>query len=135
MARYRKPLLQKGRRRRLGPCSFWYLAENGVRWCFEDERIRLWRIVNLPIVELCVWQRLFGLHGHVQDAGGGFGRHDAVSVILKIDWQIFSVVSESQWRFVQGRVCNCNWNFMRSYRVPMMLDESLPAPMTSAGSR
>ena len=36
----------------MGPCSFWYLGEErvseglercleGVRWCFEDDRIRL----------------------------------------------------------------------------------------------
>lgn len=38
--------------------------------------------VNLPVVELCVCEPFFGLHGHVQDAGGAFGRHDGVLIAL-----------------------------------------------------
>jgi hypothetical protein len=31
--------------------------------------------VNLPIVELCICETLFGLHGHIQDAWSGFRGH------------------------------------------------------------
>ena len=34
--------------------------------------------VNLPIVELRVWQTLLGLHSHVQNARCRFGGHDDV---------------------------------------------------------
>lgn len=49
--------------------------DSRFRWARDVERIRL-RVVNLPVVKLCVWQTLFGLHGHVQNAWRGFGRHD-----------------------------------------------------------
>jgi hypothetical protein len=54
---------------------------NGGEFGFEGEKNST-AGVNLPIVELCVCEPFLGLHGHVQDAGGTFGRHDDLTIAL-----------------------------------------------------